>query len=141
MFVVVVGYNHEFKVGDMPLLAFQVPDCVMLSPHPPPTLGVFTEPYNNAKAKDFEKFQGLADLPPISEALADKYSKFGTDGIPTADKDGNALEGKAVERAKKDVEKAAKVRAPLQKKLEDDPFFLEKLKAEVDELASELADL
>ena len=72
-------------------------------------------------------------------ALADKYSKFGDDGLPTADKDGNALEGKGMDKAKKDVEKAAKVRAPLQKKIEENPAFLESLKAEVDELTAELA--
>jgi len=93
----------------------------------------------NAKVKELEKFRNLAELPPVSVALADKYSCFGGDGLPSADKDGNRLEGKAVEKARKDVEKAEKVRAPLRKKLEDDPEFLTKLSAEVELLSAELA--
>lgn len=92
-----------------------------------------------SQAKDLEKFQGLAQLPSIPDALADKYSKFGEDGYPTADKDGNPLDGKALEKAKKDVEKAAKIRAPLGKKLDEDPKFLESLAAEVEAMTRELA--
>eukprot|EP00192_Tetraselmis_astigmatica_P007572 CAMPEP_0117672910 /NCGR_PEP_ID=MMETSP0804-20121206/14178_1 /TAXON_ID=1074897 /ORGANISM="Tetraselmis astigmatica, Strain CCMP880" /LENGTH=765 /DNA_ID=CAMNT_0005481587 /DNA_START=120 /DNA_END=2418 /DNA_ORIENTATION=- len=92
-----------------------------------------------AKTKDLEKFLGLAQLPPIPVALADKYGGFGEDGLPTVDKDGKALEGKALDKAKKEVEKAAKVRAPLQKKLEEDRSFLATLAAEVEALSAELA--
>jgi hypothetical protein len=60
--------------------------------------------------QDFEKYRGLADLPPLPQALASKYSAFdpGT-GDPTHDAAGVVLEGKALEKAKKDVEKQRKV--------------------------------
>jgi cysteinyl-tRNA synthetase len=86
-----------------------------------------------------EKFQGIAKLPPIPVALADKYSKFGEDGLPTADKDGNPLDDKALSKAKKDVDKAAKVRAPLEKKLQEEPQFMAKLQEEVERLTAEVA--
>lgn len=45
------------------------------------------------------------------EALADKYSKFDpASGEPTHDKEGQALEGKALDKAKKELEKQKKVR-------------------------------
>eukprot|EP00198_Chlamydomonas_reinhardtii_P013988 XP_001703325.1 predicted protein [Chlamydomonas reinhardtii] len=76
------------------------------------------------------------------EALADKYSKFDeASGEPTHDKEGNALEGKAKDKARKDYEKAAKVREPLSKKLAEDPAALDKMKAEVEELRQQLAAL
>ncbi|KAG2442848.1 hypothetical protein HXX76_002927 [Chlamydomonas incerta] len=94
------------------------------------------------KAKELEKLEGLAALPSIQEALSDKYSKFdAASGEPTHDKEGNALEGKAKDKARKDFEKAAKVREPLSKKLAEDPAALDKMKAEVEELRKQLAAL
>lgn len=93
----------------------------------------------NTKSKELEKFQGIAKLPPIPVALADKYSKFGEDGLPTADKDGSPLDDKALSKAKKEVDKAAKVRAPLEKKLQEDPQFMAKLQEEVERLTAEVA--
>ncbi|KAG2499369.1 hypothetical protein HYH03_002944 [Edaphochlamys debaryana] len=94
------------------------------------------------KAKELEKLEGLAALPSIQEALADKYSKFDeASGEPTHDKEGNALEGKAKDKARKDYEKAAKVREPLAKKLAEDPGALDKMRAELEELRQQLAAL
>ena len=48
-----------------------------------------------SKKRDLEKFERLAALPPPSEQLADKYSKFDDEtGEPTHGKDGAELEGK-----------------------------------------------
>lgn len=63
------------------------------------------------KRKDLEKLVKLAELPSIPEALKDKYSKFDPEtGAPSHDAEGAALEGKALDKAKKDVEKQKKVR-------------------------------
>jgi hypothetical protein len=62
-------------------------------------------------------------------------------GEPVADKEGTALEGKALDKAKKDLDKARKVREPLSKALEKDPAALDKLRAEVEELQQQLAAL
>lgn len=47
----------------------------------------------------------------------------------------------AKDKARKDYEKAAKVREPLSKKLAEDPAALDKMKAEVEELRQQLAAL
>eukprot|EP00887_Chlorella_sp_A99_P008002 scaffold12.g8002.t1 len=61
------------------------------------------------KRKDLDKLQKLAALPTPQEALRDKYSAFDpTTGDPTRDKDGAALEGKAADKAKKEMEKQRK---------------------------------
>ncbi|KXZ56656.1 hypothetical protein GPECTOR_1g591 [Gonium pectorale] len=92
------------------------------------------------KAKELEKLEGLAALPSVQEALADKYSRFDeASGEPSHDKDGNQLEGKAKDKARKDYEKAAKVREPLSKKLAEDPAALDKMRAELEELRAQLA--
>lgn len=62
-------------------------------------------------------------------------------GDPTHDKDGNELEGKARDKAKKEVDKARKVREPLTKKLEQEPDFMAKLEAEIAALAQQLKGL
>lgn len=96
----------------------------------------------DTKRKELEKFEKLAALPSIQEALADKFSTWDpASGDPTHDKEGAALEGKAVDKAKKEVEKQRKVRAPLEKKLEEDPAFLSSLAADVATLTAELAAL
>ncbi|GLI68942.1 hypothetical protein VaNZ11_013467 [Volvox africanus] len=94
------------------------------------------------KAKELEKLEGLAAMPSVQEALADKYSQFdSSNGEPTHDKEGKLLEGKAKDKARKDFEKAIKVREPLSKKLAEDPEALDKMRAEVEELRRQLEKL
>eukprot|EP00878_Enallax_costatus_P002111 GHUV01002279.1.p1 GENE.GHUV01002279.1~~GHUV01002279.1.p1 ORF type:complete len:785 (+),score=272.34 GHUV01002279.1:146-2500(+) len=91
------------------------------------------------KAKELEKLQKLAALPSEQEALADKYSQFDAEtGEPTHDKEGQPLDDKAKAKAKKDLEKARKVREPLTRKLAEDPAALEILAAEIAELFKQL---
>jgi hypothetical protein len=46
----------------------------------------------------------------VAEALADKYSQWdAVSGEPTHDREGAALEGKALDKARKEVEKQKKV--------------------------------
>ncbi|PRW33977.1 Cysteinyl-tRNA synthetase isoform C [Chlorella sorokiniana] len=106
------------------------------------------------KRKELDKFEKLAALPSIPEALADKY-RFDAAGEPSHDKEGAALEGKGLDKARKEVEKQKKaldkalkevekqkkVRAPLEKKLAEDPAFLQALAADIAALAAELAAL
>ena len=90
--------------------------------------------------RDIAKFEKLEALPSPQESLSSKYSAFGHDGYPTADADGNALEGKAVDKAKKEIEKAKKVRQPYEKKVsEQGPGFLDDMKNQLAQLESELA--
>ncbi|GAB4823051.1 hypothetical protein N2152v2_010097 [Parachlorella kessleri] len=95
----------------------------------------------DVKRKELDKFEKLAALPSPQDALADKYSAFDpVSGDPTHEAaTGAALEGKALDKARKDMEKQRKVRAPLEKKLQENPGFLESLAAEVEALAAELA--
>eukprot|EP00798_Chlamydomonas_sp_ICE-L_P018387 gene18387-24856_t len=86
----------------------------------------------NLKLKEKEKFEKLSAMPPVEVTLADKYKFEGPE--PTHDKDGNALEGKAKDKARKEVEKAKKILEPLNKKLGEDPDFMSKLAAEVEQL-------
>jgi hypothetical protein len=89
--------------------------------------------------QDLEKYEKLAALPSVQEALSEKYSIFDSStGDPTHDAAGVLLEGKAVDKAKKETEKQRKVRAPLEKKLAEHPGFLMVLREEVDRLAKEL---
>lgn len=92
------------------------------------------------KARELHKFEQIAALAPPAVALADKYSAFdAASGEPTHDKDGNALEGKAKDKARKEWEKAVKIREPLAAKLEADPDFLRTLRSEVEDLKTQLA--
>uniref|UniRef100_A0A383W906 cysteine--tRNA ligase n=1 Tax=Tetradesmus obliquus TaxID=3088 RepID=A0A383W906_TETOB len=91
------------------------------------------------KVKELDKLQKLAALPSEREALADRYSAFDEAGEPTHDKDGTLLEGKAKDKARKDLEKARKVREPLTKKLAEDPNALAAMEAEVAELTAQIA--
>ena len=90
--------------------------------------------------KEREKFMRLLELPSPQVALADKY-KFDESGAPTHDKDGIALEGKALEKAKKDLEKAKKAVEPLNKKLAEDPAFMDKLVADIEAMQAQIAQL
>ncbi|MEW5310069.1 MAG: hypothetical protein WDW38_001900 [Sanguina aurantia] len=94
------------------------------------------------KAKELEKLSKLAALPSVQTAMGDKYSKFdAVSGLPTHDKDGAALEGKAADKAAKEHEKALKVREPLARRLAEEPQALELLAAEVEALTAQLAAL
>ena len=63
-----------------------------------------------ARRRDLEKYEKLAALPAPAAALADKYSAFdGATGEPTHDAAGAALECKALEKARKELEKQLKV--------------------------------
>lgn len=53
--------------------------------------------------------------PAPQDALRDKYSKFDDAGNPTHDAEGSELDDKGLKKAKKDVEKERKMRAPLTK--------------------------
>ena len=89
--------------------------------------------------QDLEKYEKLAALPSMQEALSEKYSAFDpATGDPTHDAAGALLAGKAVDKAKKEAEKQRKVRAPLEKKLADDPGFLVALREEVERMTKEL---
>jgi len=90
--------------------------------------------------REIDKFEKLMALPSIPEALADKYSKFDeANGEPTHDAAGGALEGKALEKARKDFDKAKKVRAPLEKKIaEAGAGFLDDLRAELSVIEAQL---
>jgi len=92
------------------------------------------------KEKELDKYSKLAALPSVREALADKYSKFdeATDE-PTHDKEGTALEGKALDKGRKDLEKVRKVREPLVKRLAEEPGFMEALSAEIAQLKAQVA--
>ena len=81
-------------------------------------------------------------MPSPQESLSDKYSKFDpTSGEPTHDKDGVELEGKARDKARKDLEKARKVVEPLMKKLAEDPDFMSKLDADIKQLSLQIEQL
>lgn len=95
-----------------------------------------------ALKKEIVKLATIQELPSIEEALASKYSKFGEDGYPTHDAEGVALDGKALDKGKKDVEKARKARMPLQKKISElGPNFLEGMKGTLSKLENELKKL
>jgi cysteinyl-tRNA synthetase len=93
--------------------------------------------------RDLDKFEKLAALPSAQEALAEKYSRFDdVTGEPTHDASGSVLEGKALDKARKDLEKAKKVRAPLEKRIADDgPEFWNRMKADIAALEEQLAAL
>eukprot|EP00195_Chlamydomonas_chlamydogama_P001473 CAMPEP_0202920984 /NCGR_PEP_ID=MMETSP1392-20130828/77139_1 /ASSEMBLY_ACC=CAM_ASM_000868 /TAXON_ID=225041 /ORGANISM="Chlamydomonas chlamydogama, Strain SAG 11-48b" /LENGTH=790 /DNA_ID=CAMNT_0049614513 /DNA_START=176 /DNA_END=2548 /DNA_ORIENTATION=+ len=94
------------------------------------------------KVKEKEKFDKLLSLPSVEASLSDKYSRFDpATGEPTHDKEGKELEGKAKDKAKKDLEKARKVLEPLTKKQAEDPAFMDKLAAEIEAINGQLAKL
>lgn len=96
-----------------------------------------------AARRDLDKFEKLAALPPPAEQLAEKYSRFDPgSGDPTHDAAGAALEGKALDKGRKEVERLRRVRAPLDKRVaEEGPGFLEALRAEAEGLEAQLAAL
>lgn len=94
------------------------------------------------KKKEVSKFSDLLALPPLDAELAAKYSKCDPEsGEPTHDKEGNALEGKAKDKARKEWEKLKKVREPLLVKQAEDPGFMNKMQGELVELTQQLEGL
>lgn len=95
----------------------------------------------DALQRDLDKYEKLMALTSASESLADKYSKFDPEsGDPTHDAAGAVLEGKALDKARKDIEKARKVRAPLAKRIvEEGADFLDGIRAEIEALRAMLA--
>lgn len=93
--------------------------------------------------RDIEKFEKLVALPTIQEALSDKYSKFDeVTGYPTHDISGTLLEGKAADKARKDVEKAKKMRAPLEKRIaQDGENFLQVMRDDAAAMKMQLVKL
>jgi cysteinyl-tRNA synthetase len=96
-----------------------------------------------AARREADKFEKLAALPPPAAALADKYGAFDPgSGDPTHDAGGAPLEGKALEKGRKEAERLRRVRAPLEKKLaEEGPGFIEALRAEAEALEAQLEAL
>lgn len=89
--------------------------------------------------REVEKFAKIEALPCHTVSLSSKYSKFDADGFPTHDAEGNVLEGKAIDKAKKDVEKAKKVRLPYEKKVAElGTNFLHEMKEQLSDLQSKL---
>lgn len=63
-----------------------------------------------ALQRDLDKFSALAALPGVQESLRDRYAGFDPEtGDPTHDVEGQALEPKALAKAKKEADKARKV--------------------------------
>ncbi|KFM24979.1 Cysteine-tRNA ligase, cytoplasmic [Auxenochlorella protothecoides] len=80
--------------------------------------------------RDLDRFEGLAALPSVPSALADRY-RFDAPGEPTADAGGAPLDDKALAKARKEVAKQQKIRKPLEDALEKNPDFLEQLRADI----------
>lgn len=97
----------------------------------------------DALTRDLEKFEKLAALPSIQESMKDKYSKFDqVSGDPTHDAAGAPLQGKQLEKAKKDIEKARKVRAPLEKRVaEEGTGFMDSMRTEIKDIEDQLSRL
>lgn len=64
--------------------------------------------------------------------------RFDETGNPTHAADGAALEPKAASKAAKEADKLRKARGPLDKKLAEDPAFLDKLRQEMSDLEIEV---
>lgn len=90
------------------------------------------------KRKELRKWEDLHAAGPVTAQLSSRFSKFDSKGNPTHLPDGNALDSKAASKAAKDADRLRKQRAPYEKRLADDPAFLQKLRQEVEDLAAEV---
>lgn len=89
--------------------------------------------------REITKMETLEALPSIQDSLSSKYSTFDADGYPTHDAEGHALEGKPLDKAKKEVDKARKVRQPFEKKLAElGPGFLDDMRQNVVDMEKQL---
>ena len=64
--------------------------------------------------------------------------RFDEKGNPSHLPDGTVLDAKAASKAAKEAEKLRKQRAPLEKRMVDDPCFLVKLRQEVNDLSADM---
>jgi len=71
----------------------------------------------------------------------DKYSRFDENGIPTHDAEGKELSSKASKNLAKMFEKQATLNKQLAAKLAEDAHFLDKLKAEIEQMEIQLAEM
>lgn len=92
-----------------------------------------------AKAKEIAKWERLSASP--RTALSDRYSAFDVDENPTHDMQGNLLEGKPLDKAKKEADKIRKQRAQYVDKEVQDPGFLDALRAEWHQLTAQVEDI
>jgi len=88
------------------------------------------------KEKELKKWLS-AEVGTPGEFFKDKgseYGEFGPDGFPTKTKDGKVLTKSQSQKAKKLWEKQKSLNESLQKKVQEDPSFITKLKKEVEQL-------
>lgn len=92
-----------------------------------------------AKAKEIAKWERLSASP--RTALSDRYSAFDADENPTHDVHGDPLDGKQLDKAKKEADKIRKQRAQYMDKEAQEPGFLDELRSERDQLVAQVEDV
>lgn len=94
------------------------------------------------KLKEIEKFQ-LASVNPREyfQKQSTKYSVFNDRGLPTHDYEGKELSKKALKDVEKTMQKAEKEHEKYIEKLAAEPYFIENLKSEVEDLQKQLQEL
>lgn len=94
------------------------------------------------KLKEIEKFQ-LASVNPKEyfQKQSTKYSVFNDRGLPTHDYEGKELSKKAMKDVEKTMQKAEKEHEKYREKLAAEPYFIENLKSEVEDLQKQLQEL
>lgn len=94
------------------------------------------------KLKEIEKFQ-LASVNPREyfQKQPTKYSVFNDRGLPTHDYEGKELSKKALKDVEKTMQKAEKEHEKYIEKLAAEPYFIENLKSEVEDLQKQLREL
>lgn len=94
------------------------------------------------KLKEIEKFQ-LASVNPREyfQKQSTKYSVFNDRGLPTHDYEGKELSKKALKDVEKTMQKAEKEHEKYIEKLAAEPYFIENLKSEVEDLQKQLREL
>lgn len=94
------------------------------------------------KLKEIEKFQ-LASVNPREyfQKQSTKYSVFNDRGLPTHDYEGKELSKKALKDVEKTMQKVEKEHEKYIEKLAAEPYFIENLKSEVEDLQKQLQEL
>jgi cysteinyl-tRNA synthetase len=88
--------------------------------------------------RDLKNFED-ASRPPTELFGEGLYSQFDAQGVPTHDAEGKELSKSAKSKLSKEFQKRQKDHAKLQGQLQADPQFLVKLKQELDEIDTFLA--
>eukprot|EP00897_Mesotaenium_endlicherianum_P007377 jgi/Mesen1/6668/ME000342S05760 len=90
------------------------------------------------QVKELEKWE-VAAVPP-SEAMKQtkKYGAYDEQGVPSSDAEGKPLSGKAQKGAKKEFDKQAEAHKKYLEKVQEEPAFLESLRAEISALSDQL---